>query len=658
MRYRLFLLSFLILFLELALIRFIPAHMRLVAYFSNLILLGTFLGIGLGVCLSRRKINFISYFPIALFGLMVFITVFRIVDVNLVTPEIIFFTMWPEQMLKVESEVILPIIFTLNALVFIPLGQQLGQLFSHFSPLEAYTLDILGSIAGIVSFTCISYLALPAPIWLFIICLTYSLLFLNLRRLSGWISGFLLIVTVFIAVYLNTGSFWSPYYKITVNEYPNLNNEKYNFYDINVNNIVHQYISHYKDRDKFYFEVYKNFPQASFSDILIIGAGTGADVATALGEAKGVKHIDAVEIDPLILKLGKNLNPDQPYQDPRVETHVDDGRSFMQNAKRKYDLIIYALPDSLITSAQSADIRLESFLFTTESFQLAKGLLKPDGLFVLYNFYRRDWLIDKIASMLTQTFDYPPRIVTYGFVGKAAVLFTGPKISSLAADSQAKEFQAKFNFPLADDNWPFLYMQQKTLPWFYLKFLFVILAISTVSVFLVLRRQRNFHFHPSFFFFGVAFLLLETKSLVTFGLLFGNTWLVNSLVFFGVLVSILFANLVSIRFTFKPKLVYLLLIGSLAASLFVPSTKFLSLPFIWRLLTATAFYFSPIFFANLLFSQKFKSTSSSDMSFGSNLLGAVFGGVVEYTSLALGYKALIGLTIVFYLLSLIPSRQD
>jgi hypothetical protein len=203
-----------------------------------------------------------------------------------------------------------------------------------------------------------------------------------------------------------------------------------------------------------------------------------------------------------------------------------------------------------------------------------------------------------------------------------------------------------------------LYLQQRQIPWFYLKFLLVILAISILSVFFVLRGQQKFRFHPGFFFFGAAFLLLETKSLVTFGLLFGNTWLVNSLVFSGVLASVLLANLISTRFTVKPKLLYPLLIGSLLLSLIVSTTAFFSLPFVLRLLASTAFYFSPIFFANLLFSQKFKTTSASDSSFGSNLLGAVFGGVVEYCSLALGYKALIGITIIFYLLSLIPSRQD
>ena len=45
------------------------------------------------------------------------------------------------------------------------------------------------------------------------------------------------------------------------------------------------------------------------------------------------------------------------------------------------------------------------------------------------------------------------------------------------------------------------------------------------------------------FFLGAAFMLLETKAVVQLALLFGSTWLVNSLVFFTALILILLANL-------------------------------------------------------------------------------------------------------------------
>ena len=68
------------------------------------------------------------------------------------------------------------------------------------------------------------------------------------------------------------------------------------------------------------------------------------------------------------------------------------------------------------------------------------------------------------------------------------------------------------------------------------------------------------------FFMGAAFLLLETKNVVQFALLFGTTWFVNALVFLGVLLSVLLAVAVSKRVTFKhPARLYLLLLASLVA---------------------------------------------------------------------------------------------
>ena len=45
--------------------------------------------------------------------------------------------------------------------------------------------------------------------------------------------------------------------------------------------------------------------------------------------------------------------------------------------------------------------------------------------------------------------------------------------------------------------------------------------------------------YTDLFCMGAAFLLLETKSVVQFALLFGTTWFVNALVFLGVLLSVL-----------------------------------------------------------------------------------------------------------------------
>ena len=66
----------------------------------------------------------------------------------------------------------------------------------------------------------------------------------------------------------------------------------------------------WQNKEPFYKLIYQIFPGKTFHNALILGAGTGSDVDIALHE--GVQKITAVEIDPTILKLGVQLNPDQP----------------------------------------------------------------------------------------------------------------------------------------------------------------------------------------------------------------------------------------------------------------------------------------------------------------------------------------------------------
>ena len=145
-------------------------------------------------------------------------------------------------------------------------------------------------------------------------------------------------------------------------------------------------------------------------------------------------------------------------------------------------------------------------------------------------------------------------------------------------------------------------------------------------------------FSPHFFVLGVAFLLLETKSLATFSLLFGTTWIVNALVFFAVLASVLAAIAVNRRVRFRnPALLYAGLFGAIALAIVLPPASLLIEPIWLRYVVASSLAFAPIFFANLVFSYSFRDTKAADMAFASNLLGAVVGGAVEYVALVTGY---------------------
>src|SRR2546422_11548428 len=74
---RLFTLSFLALFLELTIIRWVPGSIRLVAYYANLMLISSFLGIGLGAMLAERDRKLVRWFPALLAIDVIFLAVAR-----------------------------------------------------------------------------------------------------------------------------------------------------------------------------------------------------------------------------------------------------------------------------------------------------------------------------------------------------------------------------------------------------------------------------------------------------------------------------------------------------------------------------------------------------------------------------------------------------
>jgi hypothetical protein len=151
------------------------------------------------------------------------------------------------------------------------------------------------------------------------------------------------------------------------------------------------------------------------------------------------------------------------------------------------------------------------------------------------------------------------------------------------------------------------------------------------------------------FFMGAAFLLLETKSVVQFALLFGTTWFVNALVFTGVLVAVLVAIEVARRVTLpNPAYLYVALLLAVAVAWLVPVHSLLALDVVPRFVAATLLAFTPIFIANLVFAERFRNVEESNIAFGANLLGAMVGGVLEYVALVTGYQALLLLVAVLY----------
>ena len=177
----------------------------------------------------------------------------------------------------------------------------------------------------------------------------------------------------------------------------------------------------------------------------------------------------------------------------------------------------------------------------------------------------------------------------------------------------------------------------------------LILAAALGGVRAAGARLSEMRPYADLFCMGTAFLLLETKSVVQFALLFGTTWIVNALVFGGVLLTVLLAIEVASRLPARRLWpLYLALLGALAVAWAVPQADLLALSFWPRLAAAVAVAFTPVFLANLIFAERFKDTAASATAFGANLLGAMVGGVLEYASLVTGYRALLVLVAALY----------
>jgi hypothetical protein len=389
--------------------------------------------------------------------------------------------------------------------------------------------------------------------------------------------------------------------------------------------------------------------------VLIIGAGAGNDAAIAL--AHGVRHVDAVEIDPRLYQLGRELHPDRPYQDPRVSAHITDGRAFLEHTNRRYDRILLALPDSLTLVAGQSSLRLESYLFTKQAIATMRDHLVPGGVFSMYNYYRAQWLIDRYAATLTQAFGRRPCLDNFGGGGRLAVL-------TVSRDPRSHRCHGVWSTPTsaapdpATDDHPFPYLRSRGIPRFYLATILLILAASILAVRGTAGPLQPMTGYADLFAMGAAFLLLETKSIVQFALLFGTTWFVNALVFTGILVTVLAAVETARRVRLpQPRVLYAVLMVGLAVAYLVHPDTLLSLSLLPRFVVATVITFLPIFLANLVFSQRFAATASSTTAFGANLLGAMVGGLLEYISLVTGYRALIVLVGVLYVLAFVLGRK-
>ena len=671
--WRLLLASFLVLFAELAFIRWIAVEVRIFAYFKNLALLLCFLGFGTGCALVRKPARW-NTAVMALFGLLLMVRfpwgrgqTLENLSQNLgAAADMSIWDTRPTVSLAAFAfaAALSAVMFLLVIWVFVPLGQEVGrQMNLTPKPLTAYSLNLAASLAGILAFLGVSRLMLPPWVWLGIVVLGFALL--QQSRARQILLASLLIPLVLLLHEPSDHdhySKWTPYQQIEFTRVYAPNGEM-SVGIVQVNHVGYQAIVNLSSdflrrHPSLQKEPLEDNPYnvafrfaAPEPTVMVVGAGTGNDVAGALRH--GSPAVDAVEIDPFILEIGKKEHPEHPYDSSRVSVHLTDARAFLKRSPRQYDLILFGLLDSHTQLSDYANMRIDNFVYTEESFQEAKAHLKPDGVLFVKFEVRRPWMARRIAEMMASTFGKEPVVFnaesSYAARARCFVISPSNRVQeALAGDPQLASFVARNPVqmesgvvPVTTDDWPYLYQRDKTIPRPYW-------SISAIIIVLALGLYwKDFKQGPrksSLFFFcmGAGFLLLETQVISRLALFFGTTWQVNGVVISAMLVALLLANALVER-RGKPLSSawnFAGLLAGLAAAFWFPFERVGGSPALVGTVAVVVFSV-PVVFAGVLFASQFRDVDSQSAALGANLLGAVAGGLMENFSLVFGMRALL-----------------
>jgi SAM-dependent methyltransferase len=668
------------LYLELVVVRFHASCFQLFAFFKNFSLLSCFLGLGIGYALGSARPLLTPLVLPMLAVQMMFLHALRFTGLgemlhNPIAEQLALGLRQSEAWFHAAAVYgFLLLVFCFNALCFIPRGQLASRVMDRQPRLVAYGWNLLGSLAGIALFFAASALWTPPVVWAA----------LGVVALLPFLRGTMLPSAAFAAAMLavlgtsfraDQYDVYSPYQILSVR----VGQEPHP--EIRVN---HDYFQKIWDlRAGANSEIaagrnakaahYYNLPYAfkpKPQDVLVVGAGTGNDVASAVRNGAG--HVDAVEIDPAIIRFGRTMHPEQPYAAPNVTSINNDARAHLRHADREYDLIVYGLLDSHTLLSGMGSVRLDSYIYTVDAFREARSRLKPGGVIVLTFAIIKDELGKKLHLMLRDAFDgrTPAAFRTEYDAGVAFVI--GDQLpADVAARAQAVGMEDVSGFfanenlvaDVSTDDWPFFYMPARKYPVSYAVMIVALLVVAFVFVNRLMpsaNRDEAGGFSWPCFLLGAGFMLLETKAITELALFYGSTWVVVGVVIAAILVMAFLANLLLIRVRSLPVIVaYGLLLAALGGSLamsYAHAAPGGGTGGEWTTrLVRTAVITLPLFFAGVAFSTELKRSASVGAALSSNLLGAMLGGCLEYNAMYFGYRSLYVVAMGVYALALLTS---
>jgi SAM-dependent methyltransferase len=650
--------TFGILALELALIRWTSGQIRAFAYFKNLVLIAAFLGMGLGLALGRRYGGLVHWtLPTLLLVAVPLGLSEQLGLVHLKFPDPSVHT-WGTELsdgaLRSFLDVTLFVaLIGLIVAVFLLAGSAVGCLFPRLPALRAYRWDLAGSLAGVLVMTGVTATGAGPAWWLVLGVLPFVWLS---RRPVSFGAGVLVIA---LGAYSGQGATFSPYNRIDLVSDPD-------GIRMDVNRDFHQSMYDLSERaiaaspDPAATRHLRRCYELPFvinerrGSALVVGAGTGNDAQAA--RRHGYERIVSVDIDPQIIALGRRLHPEQPYSDPRVSEVVDDARAVFERQKgQAYDAVVFGLLDSHAMFTSLSTLRLDNYVYTEEGIRAAWEHVSPQGhLSISFSVFAGRWIFNRLYWTIARATGREPLALLHRMNYGCTFVVPGPEAR---LDFEGIDFPAvPPSKPLravrtTSDDWPFLYVRPETFPWGYVAVLGLVIVLAAGATPLAFGRQTvGRDFDAVLFLMGAGFLLIETRGVTALSLLFGSTWIVNSAVFGGILVMALLANEAVWRF--HPHRLTPWFAGLLASVTLlwaIPPTALTGLPLVTRGVLGGLINGLPVAFAGVIFSILLARSHNATASLGSNLLGAVVGGCLEYLSMLVGLKALALLALALYL---------
>jgi SAM-dependent methyltransferase len=668
--------SFVVLVQELTLIRWLPGQVRVLAYYPNLVLLAAFLGLGLGCLVSRGRSWRPAWPLLTLATVGAALGLSRVVFTQEGVSEhlfLLYYDLPPGS--PVFGGVWPPILlfFLMVTLTFVPLGQFVAERLDEFrrrgQPLRGYSWDLTGSLVGVVAFAVLGLTGTFPVVWFTAFLLPSCLLVVRTPR---WLALYLVLgAGVLAAVHVSErGERYSPYY--VLNAVPRAG---WPGHEILANGSLHQVAlplhlapapDPYTHAARTGYRIPYQLLERPPGRVLVLGAGTGNDVAVAL--QMGAEHVDAVEIDPEILDLGRSLHPARPYDSTKVRLINTDARAFLNATDEKYDLVVLGTLDSLTRLSALSNVRLDNFVYTREGLHAIRGRLGESGALIMYFMVATDYIDARLAGMAAEACGEVPVIEREHHALFNRIYMCGPGFAHVDGERRKAEVgdvlaRLQREVELPSDDWPYLYLARRGVSGFYWGLALAFAAIAVVGVAVTsptMRRGLRGGAAPdwSMFCFGAGFLLIETRAVTEMNLLWSATWLTSAIVFAAILATILGATVLAAVRPVRYELSTLGVVLALLVTWATPTAALLRVDWGLKLLFAVLFVGLPAFFAALCFAALFRGRRDVTIAFGWNLLGAVAGGLLELGAMAVGFKALHLVALAAYLMAFLAWKRE